>query len=400
MCHRSTYPTPQKKRSGCFQVLWFNFSESMIAMSEEARKILVLHTGSLGDTILSVPALWAIKKYYPRAQITLLLDRQLGQQYVEPPAVLDGSGLVDHYIGYRIGKSLAGRLVQLHDLIKLLWRLRREHYDVAAYLVRAPRPPNAIRRDMTYFKLAGIKSVIAQNKVAMPLRKLVSDGSICAINQADQYLMRLAESGISTALPGHGKMDIGIGNVERRHVEEWLEGLPDDRGRTWVGVGIGGKKPVTRWPIDRYYEVIKTLIHDHKIWPVVFGGKADADTALDLVGRWGAGYVAAGSLDVREGISALSCCAIFIGNDTGTIHMAACAGIRCLGIYSSHCYPGEWYPYGKGHSVLRTRMACEGCGLAQCIEKGSACIRAITTNDVLKSAAGMLSDHIFKRTSA
>jgi ADP-heptose:LPS heptosyltransferase len=361
-------------------------------MREDVRRVLVFHAGTLGDTILSVPALWAIRDYYPKAQITLLCDSQLGQQYVTPRAVLNGSGLIDRYISYRIGKSLLARVIQLHDLLQLLRRLRRARYDVAVYLVRAPRSRGAIRRDMVYFYLANIRTLIGANNISTPLSKSTRDGSLWAVNQADQYLMRLAESGISTALPGYGKMNIGIGDDERRHVDEWLKGLRDAGGRTWVGVGIGGKKPVTLWPTERYYEVIKALIHDHNIWPVVFGGEAEVGTARDLVGRWGAGYVAAGSLGVRDGISALSRCAIFIGNDTGTIHMAACAGVRCLGIFSSHCYSGEWYPYGKGHSILRTRIECEGCGLVACIEKGSVCIRDITSNDVIEAAAGMLTN--------
>ena len=73
----------------------------------------------------------------------------------------------------------------------------------------------------------------------------------------------------------------------------------------------------------------------------------------------------------------MSKCQFFIGNDTGTIHMAAAAGLRCLGIYAAHDLPGLWSPYGQGHIVLRNdTLECAGCKLIEC-PKNNECINSV-----------------------
>jgi ADP-heptose:LPS heptosyltransferase len=87
---------------------------------------------------------------------------------------------------------------------------------------------------------------------------------------------------------------------------------------------------------------------------------------------------------------ALSECALHVGNDTGTIHMAAAAGVPCVGVYSSRNLPGLWFPYGAGHRVLRTPIACENCELFECLEHKMQCILAITPAQVIAACADIL----------
>ena len=72
-------------------------------------------------------------------------------------------------------------------------------------------------------------------------------------------------------------------------------------------------------------------------------------------------------------IAALERCAFYLGNDTGTMHMAVAAGIPCVAVFSSRDFPGNWYPYGNGHVVFRTPIKCEGCFLEKCIENEMRC---------------------------
>jgi heptosyltransferase-3 len=95
-------------------------------------------------------------------------------------------------------------------------------------------------------------------------------------------------------------------------------------------------------------------------------------------------------LNVREGIAALQKCALFLGNDTGTMHMAVAAGIPCVAIFSSRDYPGNWYPYGNNHIVFRTPIDCEGCMLERCIERKMECILSIDEDQVYAAAQKML----------
>jgi ADP-heptose:LPS heptosyltransferase len=95
-------------------------------------------------------------------------------------------------------------------------------------------------------------------------------------------------------------------------------------------------------------------------------------------------------------------CAFFVGNDTGTMHMAAAMGLRCVAIFSSRERPGLWYPQGEGHKVFRTTIECEGCGLVECLERGNECLNCIKVDDVLAACRDVFTTSISagKRLSA
>jgi heptosyltransferase III len=87
-------------------------------------------------------------------------------------------------------------------------------------------------------------------------------------------------------------------------------------------------------------------------------------------------------------------CELFIGNDTGTMHMAAAVGLPCVAIFSSRERPGLWYPPGEGHRVFRSAIDCEGCGLVECIELGNECLKRISVEEVLSACREMLRDKV------
>ncbi|GAB4369628.1 MAG: hypothetical protein Kow00128_16040 [Deltaproteobacteria bacterium] len=185
-------------------------------------------------------------------------------------------------------------------------------------------------------------------------------------------------------------MDLNIGDKENENVDRWIDSLPVVEGSLWIAVGPGSKMPSKVWPIERYREVVGRLIHDYDVLPVVFGASSDRGLAEGLVSEWGRGYVAAGTLGVREGIAAMKRCCLYLGNDTGTMHMAVAAGIRCIAVFSARDYPGHWFPYGEGHVVFRTNPSCEGCMLEECVEHKNACLTAIGVDEVYDAAAGIL----------
>ena len=70
--------------------------------------------------------------------------------------------------------------------------------------------------------------------------------------------------------------------------------------------------------------------------------------------------------------------------------MAAAAGTKCVGIYSSRNYPGEWDPYGDRHTVLRALVECEGCMLERCVENKMNCIMSISVDQVYNACEKIL----------
>ncbi len=354
------------------------------------KSVLLFRIGSIGDTLMAVPAMWAVREHFAGAIVTLLCDFHPKKRYVLASDLLRGSGLYDDVLLYPVDNSPAGRLWRPLRMARLLATLRRRRFDALAYLVPTGRPPEAVERDRRFFRLAGIEHsvgfegdfVLRAKAPGRPLARMP--------HEAEMLLARLAASGIRVPSPGEWRTDLGLGETEEREVAAWLEQLPGDVRRPWVSVGPGAKKPVCVWPAERYEAVVRTLIAEFGVWPVVFGGAEDRAVGERLLEAWGCGYSAAGRLGLRATMVAMRRCRLHVGNDTGTLHMAAAVGVPCVAISPSRCEPGLWDPYGEMHRVLRTPIDCEGCYLVECIERRMECILSITVEAALDACRSVL----------
>ena len=359
--------------------------------ASSARSVLVFRIGSLGDTVISVPALHVLRRHFSQARIALLCDYHVGRPYVQAADVIRGSGLVDEFMQYPLVHSSLGRWFRPLRMVRLLASLRLRRFDALVYLVPTMRSPFQIERDRRFFRAAGIPRIYGME--GFPALPPVGTGSPLPMiaNEADLLLARLAASGSPTPGPGRGNMDLVLGAQEEREVEAWLATLPSSQGRPWISVSPVFKQPSSRWPEDRYLEVMRALVAEYNVWPVLFGGPGDRATLESLVKACGAGYSAAGVLGVRATAAAMRRCVFHLGNDTGSMHLAAAVGLSCVGVYSSKTVPGMWYPYGSGHHVLRTPIDCEGCELITCVERGMECILSIEPRAVLQACRDVLS---------
>jgi ADP-heptose:LPS heptosyltransferase len=149
--------------------------------------------------------------------------------------------------------------------------------------------------------------------------------------------------------------------------------------------------PAKRWPEDRFRDVVRKLIEESDIWPVIFGGAEDARLGERLISAWGRGFNAAGALSLLGSAAALKRCLFLLTNDTGTMHLGAAMDVQCIALFSSRAPPGLWNPLGKNHVLFRSDIECEGCGLIECLEYRNECLNRISTADVLKPCRAILS---------
>jgi heptosyltransferase III len=350
------------------------------------QRILIYHIGSLGDTLVALPAFRAVRGNFPDARITLLTDFQRGKNRVQCHDILEGSGLVDDHILYTYDDSLFGRATRSVRMMALLFSLRGRKFDALVYLLPTSAHNPRLGRDKLYFRLSGIKRIIGMSGFIVEQQEKLGHPAPTVPHVSDQLLARLADSGLTIPSAQYGGRYLNISGAETANARMYLRQQGDDGSRTWIAIGPGSKMPAKVWPKDRFKELVRRLIETHDIWPVIFGGKEDASLGRELTTHWGMGYVAAGVLSVRESLAAMENCALYIGNDTGTLHMAASAGIPCVGIYSARDYPGLWYPYGKGHIVFRNAVPCEGCMKEVCIENKMMCILSIGIDEVFTAA--------------
>lgn len=348
--------------------------------SLEPRRILVYRTGQIGDTLIALPAFWAIRRHFPSAHLALLTGRHRQDNFLLASEVLPPSGLFDEIITYPT--DLSGLSASKMPLT--LGEIRRRRFDTLAYLAPRIRTRWQVRRDLAFFRLAGVRRFIGHKGItALPAR--ATDGTLPEVEQeADHLLNRLSISGVPVPSPEHRRIDLCLTDAERERARAWLEAklAATQRDKVLVAIGPGSKFPSKLWAEERFAE-LGNHIANSGFFPIVFGGPEDFDLGERLLARWNTGANAAGQFRVRESAAALAHCSLFVGNDNGTMHLAAAVGVPCVAIFSGIDWPGRWRPYGAGHTVLRKSVPCDGCQLQVCTENKLICLERVSVPEVL-----------------
>jgi lipopolysaccharide heptosyltransferase III len=346
-------------------------------------RILIFHTGSLGDTLVAVPSIWSLRENYPDARIDLLSDRPSKNQIVQAREILDGSGLINNFLNYSPSDYI--------NIFKVLIKIRFRSYDKLVYLIRTRNSISRAKRDMRIFRCAGIRNFIGvegfHDHPCFRSRPLTRSPNV-----AEELLNRLRVSGLSVPDLKNARFDIGINSSERERTNQILSKLPSDGCRRWVAMGISSKMPCKIWPFQRYQEVLENLIKEYDIWPIFFGGPEDEKDARKMVSNLGRGQVLAGKLNIREATVAMERCWFYLGNDCGIMHLAVSAGLKSVALFSAREAPGVWFPHGKGHQILRETVSCEGCMLEVCREQKMKCLLSISSDQVIKACHKIISN--------
>jgi heptosyltransferase-3 len=355
-------------------------------------KILIYRIGQLGDTIIALPALWAIRHAFPESSLTYLRSEHPGRGHVPAQDVLPREGLIDDWLTY----SLDGP-GGVCGMLRLWKSIRVRQFDVLVYLAPRLRPRRSIWRDLLFFRTAGIRRFIGHKGFRPLLPRVPGQPLLMEEHEADHLLQRLALGQVPIPSKQDRELNLALTSEEKQIANDWLRahvpGYPS--AASLVGIGPGSKAPAKIWPAERFAELGSRLISELSLFPIVFGGPGDVPLAKQLIEQWGQGACAASVLGIRPSAVALAHCRLFVGNDTGTMHLAAAVRTPCVGIIAAQDWPGRWYPYGSGHIALRRSVPCEGCKLEICTKEGMRCLKEISVEDVLQSCRTVLRGQAF-----
>ena len=122
-------------------------------MANSTKRVLIYRLGSLGDTVIALPALHLVARAFPNAERLMLTNFPVNVK--APPAadILDNTGLVQGYFRYVAGTR------NPFELLSLWLQLFRWRPDVLVY-IGARRGIDSARRDATFFRLCGIRRLV------------------------------------------------------------------------------------------------------------------------------------------------------------------------------------------------------------------------------------------------
>jgi ADP-heptose:LPS heptosyltransferase len=175
---------------------------------------------------------------------------------------------------------------------------------------------------------------------------------------------------------------LALSATERQRAAKELAHLGNCPGI--LALSIGTKVEANDWGDENW----RALLHDLSTrlpgWGVVaVGAPVEEARSSELLASWdGPRLNLCGKLSVRESGAVIACARVFVGHDSGPMHLAAAVGTSCAAIFSARNLPGIWFPYGSGHAVFYHRTACAGCGLNTCVEFQKKCIAAVSVAEV------------------
>jgi heptosyltransferase III len=128
--------------------------------------------------------------------------------------------------------------------------------------------------------------------------------------------------------------------------------------KPFIALSVGAKVPAKDWGQDRWLEFLALLGQARSGFHLLLFGSADErERCQQLLEAWPNGGInLCGQLSPRQSAAVLERAAVFVGHDSGPMHLANSVGVLCVSIIAAREKPGIWFPYGNGQHVFYDRI--------------------------------------------
>ena len=313
-------------------------------------RILVKEVNWLGDVVMSLPALRAIRRAWPRAHLAVLVKTELASFF-------DGAGWIDEVIPYSVGHGLSG----FFDRRRIVGEIRSRRFDLGVLF------PNSFESAL-WIAMAGIRrraGFVADARGALLTLKAAPPPEAVTAHQVNYWLAMVRATGVAV-----GRADdftIDVHGPYRERMREWLAANRKRPGRPVLAIApAAAYGPAKEWPAESYGALIDLLAHREDGEAVLVGAASERAKCEEVAAASKSGaMIAAGHTSIGELIALLSLCEGFIGNDSGCMHIAGALGIPTVAIFGS-TNPSRTGPLGPKTRVIYRKLECSPCLARTC----------------------------------
>jgi predicted lipopolysaccharide heptosyltransferase III len=331
------------------------------------RNILAIKLRYLGDVLLATPTLQALKAAFPAARLTVLVNRGTDD-------ILRANSDVDEIIALDRGSIVQqGRFV---------WEIRRRRFDTVVDLTDGDRAAF-----LTWTSGAGVRiGFNAEDRWTGRCYTTVVRGKPGA-HRIDRDLAVLAPLGVAA---GERLPRLWLTAEDDARAQRLVEQLDIPRDRPWVVIQPGARYWFKAWPVERFAELADRLNDTLGCQVLVGGSPQEESLTQSVVGLAKSRLLSiAGRSDVRTLAALLKRSALFVGNDTGAMHIAAAVGTPVVGLFGPS-NPAEWGPRGSRADVIYKGLDCRICFHPTCRRGEENCMKLIGVQEVFEAAARLV----------
>lgn len=309
-------------------------------MQFDPRKILVIDFGQLGDVVLSLPALRAIRHRFPNARIMVATGKPANE-------VVALSGYAnDIFEVDRVALRDGNTLVSIWRIFKFVRQVREAKFDfvidlhslsetnLLGYLSGAPHRLYSRRPGRSLDYLANFKP-----------RPPLEETSRHAV---DRYLDVIKPLGIQDAaripvLQTSSEADFAVDSLLKKEKAQ--------SGELLVGLVPGAGNISRRWPMENYAGLADHLIRNDRVRVVVFAGPEEREMMTQMRALFPPGTIFFDRLTIPQLISAQARLTFLVSNDTGPAHLAAAVGVPVI-VVMDRTTPHSFIPLGDQHRFV------------------------------------------------
>ena len=330
-------------------------------------RLLIRSTNWIGDAIMTIPAIRAVRKNFPDSDISILV-----KPWVAP--VFENSPYVDHVLIYDDADKHKGVMGKL----RLARELKKYRFDASILL------QNAFEAAMITF-FAGISCRIGYNTDARSL--LLTHPVLCTplikkMHQTQYYLNILQEIGLKA---DGSDLDLVVGKKYQTRALDILDKHGISGKNSLVGINPSATfGPAKQWFAERYARLADKIHEVFSARILIFGGPGDRELGrkisemmqhqpVDLSGR----------TELGEAMALIELCELFLTNDSGLMHVAAALDIPLIAIFGS-TNPVTTGPLGQNSKIVRIPIECSPCLKPACPQGHLKCMTQIDVETVFE----------------
>jgi ADP-heptose:LPS heptosyltransferase len=298
-------------------------------------KILIHRLGSLGDFVVALPSFHLIRRAFPDAKLVLMTNYPGSKKEIPAMDVLAGSGLCDDSFAYPIA------LRSPHELLALRRKIKPYSFDLAVQL-NSNRGRLYGSLSHLFLRSCGVRKIVGNPRgvADMPYRRCRDS----IVEQESSRLTRRLRSIGQIELSDRASWDLCLSLFEREAATSLLREQSMPCG--FIVASVGTKVLAKDWGAGNWEKLAATVSKRHSGLGLVLVGVAEEYARSEVVRMAWAGpsLNLCGKCSPRVSASVLEHAALFVGHDSGPMHLAAVVGAPVVAIFSWHNPPGQWFP--------------------------------------------------------
>ncbi len=341
------------------------------------RRILLIQLSAIGDTILTIPTIRAIRQRFPDTYLAII-SSSINLQYLE------GCPYIDRHISCRLEELMKSPW----NLIVFIVALRCQKFDWAIDFEHWPRLSALIAYGSGASRRVGFRA--AGQHRHYPFTDIVEH--VPGQHEVVNFLKiaRLLGCPIQRT-----HLDVWVGKEDWDWAETFLNAVGIDRNRPVVAIhpeaGRRGE-PRRRWSHDRFVQLADALVERYHAQIILTGAPSEVELSQRIASQTRSSCaVAAGQTQINQLAALFANMDLVICGNCGPMHLAAAAGTPVLALHGP-TNPLQWGPWGKNHTVINVNLPCSPClnlgfeyGCSALSDGTSPCMYTIQVREVLKA---------------